>query len=80
MGFKEGCKGYNKPEGMKRKDFIRTGGRLLLLGGMIGATAYLVQQNKVSATCELSPTCEQCGKFSACQKPQAKEIKNGEEK
>ncbi|WP_340110856.1 hypothetical protein [Maribellus mangrovi] len=65
---------------MDRKKFIQTGGRLLLLGGFAAASGYLVMNKKVSATCSVSPTCENCGKFSKCELPQAKEVKDGKEK
>ncbi|WP_297089802.1 hypothetical protein [uncultured Draconibacterium sp.] len=62
---------------MKRKDFIKTTGRLLLLGGITASAGYLLMNKKVSATCSVSPGCENCGKFKKCELPQAKEVKNG---
>ncbi len=65
---------------MNRKKFIQTGGRLLLLGGIAASTGYLVVNKKVTTACSVSPVCENCGKFSKCELPQAKEVKNGKEK
>jgi hypothetical protein len=58
---------------MKRKEFIRTTGRLLLLGGITASAGYLVVNKKVSAACSVSPTCKNCGKVSACVNPDVKE-------
>lgn len=58
---------------MKRKEFIRTTGRLLLLGGITASAGYLIVNKKVSATCSVSPTCKNCGKVSACINPDVKE-------
>jgi hypothetical protein len=62
---------------MNRKDFIKTTGRILILGGMAASTGYLVVNKKVDATCSVSPTCQKCGKFSNCELPQAKEVADG---
>jgi hypothetical protein len=62
--------------GMKRKEFIKTTCRLMLLGGMAVSSGYLIVNNKVTAKCSVSPTCDKCGKFSGCKLPQAKELKN----
>ncbi|WP_319229172.1 hypothetical protein [Draconibacterium orientale] len=58
---------------MKRKEFIRTTGRLLLLGGITASAGYLVVNKKVSAACSVSPTCKNCGKVSACVNPEVKQ-------
>jgi hypothetical protein len=58
---------------MKRKEFIRTTGRLLLLGGITASAGYLVVNKKVSPACSVSPTCKNCGKVSACVNPDVKE-------
>jgi len=60
---------------MKRKDFLKTAGRLLILGGITSSAGYLLVNKKVSATCSVSPTCENCGKFTKCELPQAEEEK-----
>ena len=65
---------------MNRKEFIRTSGRLLIIGGMAASSAYLLVNKKVSATCSVSPTCENCGKVSNCVNPEVKEVRNGKEK
>jgi hypothetical protein len=62
---------------MNRKEFFNTAGRLLILGGITASAGYLVLNNKVSASCSVSPTCNSCGKFSKCELPQAKEVKDG---
>ena len=67
-------------EKMKRKDFLKTGGRLLLLGGIVGSAGYLVVNKKVSASCLVSPTCKNCGKVTACENPEVKEARDGKEK
>jgi hypothetical protein len=66
-----------KRQMMNRKKFIQTGGRLLLLGGLAASTGYLVVNRKVTASCSVSPTCQNCGKFESCVLPQAEEVKNG---
>lgn len=58
---------------MNRKEFFKTTGRLLILGGIATSSAYLVVNKKVSATCSVSPTCNNCGKVSACINPEVKE-------
>ena len=65
---------------MDRKDFFKTGGRLLLLGGLTATSGYLVFNKKVTGACSVSPTCQNCGKFTACELPQAKEERDGKEK
>jgi len=62
---------------MDRKDFFKTTGRLLILGGITASAGYLVVNNKVSASCSVSPTCNSCGKFSKCELPQAKDVRYG---
>ena len=62
---------------MNRKNFFKTAGRLILLGGITASAGYLVLNNKVTANCAVSPTCKNCGKFSKCELPQAKEQNNG---
>jgi hypothetical protein len=62
---------------MNRKDFIKTTGRMLILGGMAVSTGYLVANKKVDAACSVSLTCQKCGKFSSCELPQAKEVADG---
>jgi hypothetical protein len=62
---------------MNRKEFFNTAGRLLILGGITASAGYLVVNNKVTANCSVSPTCNSCGKFSKCSLPQAKDVKDG---
>jgi len=52
--------------------------RLLILGGITTSAGYLILNKKVTANCSVSPTCENCDKFSKCGLPQAEEVKNGE--
>jgi len=65
---------------MKRKDFIKTTSRLLILGGLTASTGYLLVNKKVTASCSIPPTCKNCGKFDKCELPQAKEVRDGEKK
>jgi len=51
---------------MNRKDFFKTGGRLLLLGGISASTTYLFVNKKVTAACSVSPSCKNCGIYSDC--------------
>lgn len=60
---------------MNRKEFLKTTGRILILGGMAATTGYLVVNQKVDVTCSLSPACQKCGEFSVCELPQAAEVK-----
>jgi hypothetical protein len=60
---------------MNRKDFFKTTGRLLILGGITASGGYLILNNKVTASCSVSPTCNNCGKFSKCELQQAQEIR-----
>jgi hypothetical protein len=64
---------------MNRKEFFNTAGRILILGGISASAGYLVLANKVSASCSVSSTCKSCGKFSKCELPQAKEVKDGKQ-
>lgn len=64
---------------MNRKEFFKTTGRLLILGGITASAGYLVAGRKVTAACSVSPSCENCGKFAKCKLPQAKEVKHGKQ-
>lgn len=57
---------------MNRKEFFNTAGRLLILGGIATSAGYLVVNNKVTASCSVSPTCNSCGKVSNCVNPETK--------
>jgi hypothetical protein len=63
---------------MNRKEFFKTGGRILILGAMAATTGYLVVNEKVDTTCSVSPACQKCGKFVKCELPQAVETKENE--
>ena len=60
---------------MNRKEFFKTGGRILILGAMAATTGYLVVNEKVDTTCSVSPACRKCGQFVKCELPQAVETK-----
>ncbi|HZH74175.1 MAG TPA: hypothetical protein VFD91_16890 [Mariniphaga sp.] len=62
---------------MNRKEFIRSGGRVLILGGMALSTGYLFARKKVDLTCSSSSACKECSELSACKLPKAKELKDG---
>lgn len=64
---------------MNRKDFFKTGGRLLILGGITASAGFLIVNNKVSANCSVSPTCKSCKKISNCENPKVKEERDGKE-
>ncbi|WP_346857211.1 hypothetical protein [uncultured Draconibacterium sp.] len=65
---------------MNRKEFFKTTGRLLILGGIAASAGYLVVNKKVSASCSVSPSCKNCGKVSNCVNPEVKEERDGKEK
>ena len=62
---------------MNRKDFLKTGGRIIILGGMAVSAGYLIVNDQVDTTCSISPSCVKCGKLSGCDLPQAKEVTDG---
>lgn len=61
---------------MNRKDFFKTGGRLLLLGGITASTGYLLVNKKVTAVCSVSPTCKNCKIYFDCINPEIKIERN----
>ncbi len=63
---------------MNRKDFFITGGRLILLGGIAASTGYLIVNNKVSASCDVSPACNSCGIAANCINPEVKTAREKE--
>lgn len=63
---------------MNRKEFLKTGGRILILSGMAATTGYLVVNQKVDTSCSVSPACQKCGQFAKCELPQAVETKKNE--
>jgi hypothetical protein len=64
---------------MNRKDFLKTGGQFLILGGMAISVGYLIANEKIDTTCSVSPSCVKCGKLTGCDLPQAKEVKDGQQ-
>jgi hypothetical protein len=63
---------------MDRKEFFKTSGRLLILGGIAASAGYLVINKKVTATCSVSPTCKNCGIYSDCVEPDIKKERDEE--
>jgi hypothetical protein len=57
---------------MNRKEFFKTGGRIILLGGLTASVGYLVVNKKVSASCTISSKCNSCGIYSDCVNPEVK--------
>ena len=57
---------------MNRKEFFKTGGRILLLGGLTTSAGYLVVNKKVSASCVISPACNNCAIYTDCISPEVK--------
>jgi hypothetical protein len=57
---------------MNRKEFFNTAGRILILGGIATSAGYLVVNNKVTASCSVSPTCKSCSKITNCENPEIK--------
>ncbi|MBW6534694.1 MAG: hypothetical protein K0B11_06770 [Mariniphaga sp.] len=64
---------------MNRKEFFKTGGRILILGAMAATTGYLVVNQQVDTTCSVSPACQKCGQFAKCDLPQAMETRTTEQ-
>ena len=64
---------------MDRKEFLKTGGRLLLLGGITASTGYLVLNKQVKASCEISTTCKDCIILNDCVEPEVKKQRYGRE-
>ncbi|MCF6358902.1 MAG: hypothetical protein L3J54_13965 [Draconibacterium sp.] len=64
---------------MNRKEFLKTTGRLLILGGFTASAGYLIVNKKVTASCSVSPTCKTCNKVSNCENPNVKEVRYKEE-
>jgi hypothetical protein len=56
---------------MKREEFIRTGGRILILGAMAALTTWLTVRRDPDTDCSVSPACKNCSKVSDCELPQA---------
>ena len=57
---------------MNRKEFFKTRGRLVMLGGITASAGYLVVNKKVSLNCDVSSTCKNCGIYSDCVNPDVK--------
>lgn len=65
---------------MKRKDFFKQGGRLVILSGIGLLSAFLAYNQKIETpeNCSVAPQCKNCGKLNQCTLPQAgKERENG---
>ena len=82
-GPKAGLTGENpgmlkcKFKKMNRKEFFKTTGRMLLLGGMTASAGYLVVNRQVTARCPESLICRDCVKYRRCNEPKAQEERNG---
>ena len=63
---------------MVRREFFLKAGRLMMLGGLTAAAAYLVTERKVtlSAQCGLAQNCTGCSRYSGCSEPQARNYKS----
>lgn len=61
---------------MNRKDFILTGGRIIILGGIAASAGYLIVKKKIDTTCSVSSACEKCSRLSDCDLPQTKEVRD----
>lgn len=64
---------------MNRKVFIKTTGRIIILGGLAVAAGYLVATQKVKAACSVSQACQKCSQIDGCKLPQAIRAKRGEQ-
>ena len=64
---------------MNRKEFIKTTGRLLILGGITTSAGYLLVNKKITTNCSVSPTCKTCDKISNCENPDVKMERTGNE-
>ena len=56
---------------MKRDEFIRTGGRLVIMGAMAAFIVWIMTRKHPETSCSVSPACKGCSKFSDCELPQA---------
>ncbi|MDD4143431.1 MAG: hypothetical protein PHN68_02235 [Prolixibacteraceae bacterium] len=56
---------------MKRIEFIRRGGRILILGAMAAVSGWLLTRPDKDTNCSVSPACKRCSKFSECELPKA---------
>jgi hypothetical protein len=63
---------------MVRREFFIKAVRLLMLGGMTAAAAYLVAERKVSLTaqCGLAQSCTGCSRYSGCNEQQARNLRD----
>ena len=64
------------------KEFIKTGGRSLILGAFAVFSGYLILNNRVSHenACPVNNQCSNCNKLSSCKLPQASRLKKDGEK
>lgn len=62
---------------MNRNEFIRTGGRILILGGMAISAGYLMLNDKIDISCAETDGCGRCDWFTKCTLPDAMEVKDG---
>jgi hypothetical protein len=66
---------------MDRRNFLRNGGRLLMLGGMAAGTGWLVSRGQVGkpGSCSIASRCNGCSKLSGCSDDQAVQFRNSPE-
>jgi hypothetical protein len=63
---------------MNRKIFIKTTGRILILGGLGVITGYLAGHQKVDTACSVSSACRNCRQFADCGLPLAGEAREND--
>ncbi len=63
---------------MERRDFIKNGGRLFLLGGLATGIGYLASKGQISqpGQCKISSNCAGCSKVLKCNYKKAEQYRN----
>lgn len=61
---------------MDRRNFFRSGGRVLILGGLAAGATFLAVNGQIkdTGTCGVASQCNGCSKLSACKEDQAVEF------
>lgn len=57
---------------MKRRNFIKSVGQLVIATGLISTSAYLLLREKSKDECKLDFACQNCSKAKGCELPEAK--------
>ena len=67
---------------MDRRNFLRNGGRLLMLGGLAAGTAWLVAGGQVGkpGSCGIATRCNGCSRISRCTGDQAVQFRKNPDK